>query len=321
MKKALHLSVPSKAFIAGEYSALMQMTSILVNFGPRFELKAVNKPSQQRVFHPESLAGKLETENLALLQGWQLEFIDPFNGAGGFGRSSAEFAMLYAFLNFELNHKKLQSEADEEFSFSALKKFKFLSNKNEGMPPSGADVMSQLCGGVTLFKPLQKKLIKLNWPFQGLGFLIFATGLKQPTHSHLESLNPEAIQKFAAQVENILASLEDSILNKNEEYFLSNLKMFSIALRENQFVCQETLQILQSMDDNNRANDQEVLASKGCGALGADMILIIFDKKMTTHSDLKDKIKKMFENRSNKMRFVASELDISNGLKIEAIDD
>src|SRR5262245_22216155 len=89
-----HLSAPGKAFILGEYAVLGGLPAVIAAVPPRFQLRAGE--STGHGFHAESPAGRLleytSAKGVAIPP---LEFGDPLKGAGGFGASTAQFALVY----------------------------------------------------------------------------------------------------------------------------------------------------------------------------------------------------------------------------------
>src|SRR5207237_74228 len=77
----------------------------------------------------------------------EIEFEDPHEGAGGFGASSAQFALLY---------RALAERAGLEPSApAAWRRYRQLTavGAGEGLAPSGADLVAQWLGGICDFDP------------------------------------------------------------------------------------------------------------------------------------------------------------------------
>ena len=99
--KSIELSVPGKVFLGGEYLALTGGTALLAGIEPRFRMLVEETSLEQKnPFHENSPAGKLWLKYQKQLAGYRVRFIDPFEGKGGFGGSTAEFVLLFSFLNF-----------------------------------------------------------------------------------------------------------------------------------------------------------------------------------------------------------------------------
>lgn len=79
---------------------------------------------------------------------YRLEFQDPLEGLGGFGASSAQFALLHGLYQLQ---GQLDVEAERFFDWHSLLKDYRSLHSDGGTPPSGADVVSQCRGGLLIF--------------------------------------------------------------------------------------------------------------------------------------------------------------------------
>ena len=156
------LSVPSKTFLLGEYLALHSGPSLILNTEPRFQLEVQSYgESHCEGIHPQSPGGRwMRKENQIFSQN-QLKFKDPHKAQGGLGASSAQFVMVYNWQKFVespvLNWKK-------EINPSAMwSDYKTLLGEEVKPSPSGADIVSQLTGGVTLFYQKPFQVHSLGW--------------------------------------------------------------------------------------------------------------------------------------------------------------
>ena len=183
------LSVPGKTFLLGEYVALDGGPSLLLSTEPRFELRIRPRgPSQTHAaptrlpFHPKSPAGLYYKRHRDDFDAWSYEFRDPNGGKGGLGASSAQFALLYSF-----HHDGEWASVSETPWASLLRDYRECAWVGEGVPPSGADIVSQLSGGVTWFDGRTYMVESMPWPFSTLGFTLLRTGHKLATHEHLRT--------------------------------------------------------------------------------------------------------------------------------------
>lgn len=264
----IEFSVPSKVFIAGEYLALSGGPTLIANVDPRFKMHLQNKgegPSSSalELFHPQSLAGKLIHSEKETFADVQMSFEDPFNGAGGFGRSSAEFILTAAVLS-HLKNKKFET-------WSTLETYgKFA--QNDKVPPSGADLVAQCTGQVTYFSKTKKKIEMWSWPWEDLGFMVLSTGFKLKTHEHLAALSPEKIAEIgrilSPSVEQIISSFRD----RNKDSFILGISQLSECLEQKELLFQATKNLIDLL------TEQLGVVAKGCGALGADVVILFFDK-------------------------------------------
>jgi mevalonate kinase len=260
-------SVPGKTFLLGEYLALNGGPSILLSTAPRFQLK-ISSGVQKTTFpsgSPADLLLQKYASNFSDLNGLKLEFIDPHFGSGGLGASSAQFALLWAALH-DLKH--VDSAA---FDWSKLLgDYLSCAWSGKGSPPSGADVVSQMSGGVSVFDGQTFKVESLNWRFPELSFSLFQTGRKLATHEHLKVLPNEFPH---IELRKIVREAAVAFKEANEERLCAAVTSYAEALSQASLVAHHTLGILESAKRENF-----VRAAKGCGALGADVILILHDR-------------------------------------------
>lgn len=182
-------TIAGKVFLLGEYAVLAGGPAIVATLGPRFACRAGGAGD---AFHPRSPAGRLEAWLRERgVESPSLGFVDPYHGAGGFGASTAQFALLYA----------AACERDLALDRSALGArslyIELLSAGGDlGFPPSGADLVAQWSGGVVCFEPAagprgSVSQVEDSWGFRDL--LVFSAtarqaGRKVATHEHLAGL-------------------------------------------------------------------------------------------------------------------------------------
>lgn len=291
------LSVPSKTFLIGEYGVLRGGPALLVNTEPRFELRVRAGLSGINPFHVDSPAGKLYNLNSSRLKNFVFEFYDPHHGRGGLGASSAQFALLYAFVTQALKKPEKNEPVDENMRM--LEVYKNVSARTEGLPPSGYDVLAQKVGGVSLIDMSRKVAEPLEWAFSDLSFLLLRTGQKVATHKHLTHLST----LDAGYISKITEFAIQKYVSANSDGFLESIALFRKALQEQNLTAKETVQMLESLDKNTK-----VIAAKGCGALGAD-IVIVFCEKSEKHA-LALELRQKYE-------IVGDESLIQEGLKVK----
>src|SRR3954465_7430670 len=99
-------SVPGKVFVLGEYAVLADHPALIATVGPRFRTdfgKDSGATPGAPDFHPRSPAGRLLSQaRAARVSLPSFGFVDPYRGAGGFGASTAQFALLYRALAQEM---------------------------------------------------------------------------------------------------------------------------------------------------------------------------------------------------------------------------
>jgi mevalonate kinase len=260
---SLEISAPSKTFLLGEYAVLRGKGAILLATEPRFRLRVTphhqDAPAIEGI-HAASPAGKMLASDSAFYSQYRLQFIDPFKGLGGFGASSAQFLMLYALKQF--------IHAEEINDLDLLTVYRKFAWQGEGEPPSGADLICQRYGHLSYFSKQDNQLTQLAWPFPKLSYVLIHTGTKLATHEHLKGalhFNENALEKI---VQLGLESLE----NKKAEDFVASINQYAHALQDQQLLAENTQNMLQQL-----CSHQAILAGKGCGALGADVIIIFYN--------------------------------------------
>lgn len=291
-------STCSKTFLAGEYLALSEGQAIALCTGPRFQfsLKSYNTKTGVAFvgIHPKSPAGQFLSQQPGLLtNGLQrsLEFIDPHQGSGGFGASSAQFVFAY----------QLFKKPD----FEILDDYHKYSFSGEGIAPSGADVIAQALGQKISFIDIPQKTIhSIDWPFADLDFAILKTGKKLPTHEHLQSLDLGSTKKLKEPHQKIWQSL----LMKDEENFFHSLDEFYQLIALNKWVAPHTAEHLKFLKSHS-----EILFAKGCGALGADTLLIFYKKNQTK------KVKTIVEQ--TELVWTSTSADLTHSLTSDSLTD
>lgn len=291
----LELTVPSKTFLLGEYVALKGGPVIILTSESRFTL--VVNPSGEHTMkvagiHPASPAGKLLQRYPECYRDFDLTFIDPYQGLGGFGASSAQFILLFSL-------KAKLPAIDEE---TLLAEYRQLAWQGEGMPPSGADLIAQLHGGICCFHQAEKNLQIFSWPFSDLAYCLIHTGNKLATHDHLKELKP--FDETA--LSDIVFFGWESLQKADSHQFTDAIKNYARVLLELGLVALPTMTMLEHLNAH-----PDILAAKGCGALGADVILLIFTKKK--HDSI------LAWLTEKKYHIIFSGQEVANGLETKEI--
>lgn len=298
-------SIPGKIFILGEYAVLADRPALVAAVGPRFELLRTVDESKEGVcldFHPRSPVGRFldrmratGRDEIFKAQGLTLEFKDPFEGRGGFGASTAQFALLYRHFARELG---LECTA-----LGARRFYREMMN-DERMPPSGADLIAQWSGGVVCFDPGRSQVLQCwdQWDWRGL--LVFsATGLpgrKVMTHDHLEKTGQTGLSPILVRsLEKIVADALSQRGNLNA--LASAMNSYAEALHE------AGLEVEGAHADRLAMIDVPgVLGVKGAGALLSDALLVLVEPESIHRPEV------IAAANSRGLRLVA------DGLKFEA---
>ncbi len=266
------LNLPSKTFLLGEYLVLHDGPALVLNTEPCFQLQCAPGNSALNNIHPQSPAGKFYSAHQDLFTDWQLTFTDPHQNKGGLGASSAQFAALYLLQKLFSGNIRQPQQTDINIFMQTLniphllKTYQKYAWDQQGYPPSGADVVSQLYGGITYFAKSENMIESLVWPFQDLSFCLLRTGKKLATHEHLTSLNNLETETL----DQIVQQGSIALVQANANAFCAAINAYAEALQVQNLVAEHTQQIL-----NDLQHWPEVKAVKGCGALGADIVLAI----------------------------------------------
>lgn len=310
MEKFLQISVPSKTFLCGEYLALQGGLSVILGTQPRFVLRVQKKTEANKIpppFHPDSPAGKLRESNLAFFEQFEFDFIDPHNGKGGFGASSAQFVLLSAFLQARGN---LWNGAEDLIDQRQMLATYRSSNISGNAPPSGSDVICHLQGGICFFERRTGLLSRVNWPFLGQDFALLKTSYKTSTHSHLSDLFGNQSQKPILS-DGLLDLLQKSSLQVADSLRATDFSLFCEGLRQyTQILASTNLQIPDGLQLKQKLEDiSGVSVAKPCGALGSDVIFVVFEAS---------KREQVFAKAiALGLEWVAESKDLSNGFSVD----
>ncbi|MGE0634498.1 MAG: hypothetical protein AB7O96_18930, partial [Pseudobdellovibrionaceae bacterium] len=246
--------------------------------------------------------GKFYSENQDVFSSFSLEFTDPYEGRGGFGASTAQFAMLYALKTWK---DTILLEPERQLDLrELLEDYKKQAWSGEGLPPSGADLVAQVRGGLTYFEKNKSKLKSWSWPFSKLDFAVVPTGFKMPTHEHLRRLSANHF----ASLEGPVYSAVESLKSADQESFVRAIRAFRAELRKLELTATSTESLLKDLE-----KVPEVLAAKGCGAMGADVLMVFFEK------DHRYKVLECL--RGKNLYPVATSESLSDGIRIRLDGD
>ncbi len=300
------IQIPGKTFIFGEYAALLGGDALLISTKPGFEMdfEQVQDP-WPNPFHPKSTAGRFYNKHEEYFSNWRVQFVDHYQGRGGFGASTAQFLGLALFKRYfenpdpnllEMNFKDTIKSIWDDYLLidnppeSAVDYVEALSHL-----PSGYDLWAQSMGSLgrvrrrinsNFSKSENLKSLDLflneevhfsnetvSWPFSPLELLVVPTGFKVPTHEHLKTILKNIEPSSFANLKALATLLMKDFIDKKQSEFLARLNKWNQELDSQGLIHPNTAQLLKSL----RAHP-EVVFTKGCGALGADVILIIFAK-------------------------------------------
>jgi hypothetical protein len=272
----LRFSIPSKIFLLGEYSVLEGAPALLATLRPRFHIE-----SSENAVSPAPTLSEREGAPATRLQAWALKrglklpetkFFDAFGGQGGFGGSTAEFALQCAAIH-AFNGLSVPSwDAGWRLYRELLRK--------EGVPgPSGADLVAQWCGGLVSFDP---SVTEIEWfdlsQRAASGVLTFSAthlpGTKTPTHLHLEALSesPSNPLKDSSELRDITEGGLAALRAEDLAGFGASLSRYGRALKLMGLEVQQTTEFRDAI-----GRMPGVLGVKGAGARQSDAIVVVVD--------------------------------------------
>jgi mevalonate kinase len=259
--------IPSKTFLVGEYVALDGGPSIILTTSPCFEMLLSAETDAVKGINSSSPAGVWwQQQNI---QNFGLEWFDPYHGMGGLGASSAQFLGAFYASSFVKNQKTTIDTTIEAYLKSAW--------NGAGVAPSGYDVIAQSMRDCVYLHRKKAIYQTYAWPFSDLSFVLIHTGKKLPTHHHLQVIGRlDGVDSLARIVE--LA--RSAFVDKNSDDLISSVNAYHEQLLKMDLVAEHSIEMIERL----KAED-DILAIKGCGALGADILLAI-----TPSSSLDEKI-------------------------------
>lgn len=273
------ISVPGKTFLVGEYLALDGGPSIILTTEPRFVLRATRSrgsgqakarrlpgAGRPHTFAGASPAGRLFVRHEADFSGWSFRFEDPHRGAGGLGASSAQFLLMYNWLM-----KTTNLDPDLYDWERLLEEYRVCAWNGEGHPPSGADIVAQCAGGgVCEFDGRQLTVRRHGWKFPRLTFSLLRTGVKLATHEHLKRAKSAPYDSLREIVRQASLAFND----RDENALVKAVVHYGEILAASGLTAESTLGLLSAL----KSQVPGALAAKGCGAMGADVVLVLHDR-------------------------------------------
>ena len=261
-------SCGGKTFVAGEYGALLSGSALLLVSEPCFAAEFYCA-GDARVAKPVSKHCQAFVNSKPALSDISCKFYDPYGGRGGLGASSAEFLFwlrLNAFLSQHSYDFCVPSHRRQALDYY----FNSVWNKS-GSKPSGLDLVAQNYSGFVFIDLPANEVTKIAWPFPDVAFSIVHTGYKVATHLHLSSL---AVNEDMRDLSVFGKDAKDSLMSGNLISFLKVIKDNANVLKKMSLTIANTQNILSCINSSGL-----FLAAKGCGALGADVILCFYNKK------------------------------------------
>lgn len=297
------VSCPSKTFLLGEYLVLNEGMALVMSTLPRFEMH-VETQGEGMIdgFVPESPAGQWIRQNKLVFRNIDLSFVDPHNGQGGFGASSAQYLLTHVVTQILKKSSSAKPFHVEDFKIEQIwRAYRQLESVSaEGLRPSGADLVGQYVGELCRFQMEPFHASGFKWPFVDHDIVLVRTGAKVPTHEHLRGLKRLDTEELAW----VYARAIETLNVKDAPAFFDSVNDYYAELLEMGLVAEKTQVIVTSLFAK-----PYVSAAKGCGALGSDVIAVFVAKE---HRHLLDKYL-----HDLKLTVVADTSSFDKGLSVE----
>ncbi|NKB47633.1 MAG: hypothetical protein GKR77_07585 [Legionellales bacterium] len=271
MSVVLTLTAPAKTFLIGEYLALTGGPTLILTTAPPFKLTVSQPGRAVSHLHPHSPAGRLLQAHPQLADTYHFEFHDPYQQQGGLGASSAQFLLVYQALH-QLAQTPLISWQQSTIE-TLLTCYQTHSWSGQGLPPSGADLVAQAIGGVCHFTRKPFALTQYTWPFPQMDGTVVHTRHKLATHQHLMNHPSSPNKTLLTLAQQAVAAFQQPCALT----FAQTLQAYGDCLANYDLVTDASRNWLATIQTLTG-----VLASKGCGALGADTLFILTEADATT---------------------------------------
>ena len=269
-----YISFPSKTFLIGEYAVLEGAPAVLVNTKPRFCFEVKEGKNLKSSFHSDSPAGQWLEQHLQIQ--YDITSYDPHNSQGGFGFSSAQFNLVYLLGKVLEGGKTLEAGQIPEVNLLQMwTDYRSLDFK--GHTPSGADIISQWEGRACVFSSDPFNVDSLDWPFKDLDFLLIRTGVKLNTWEHLKEIKSSGFSEMADIVKGAILGIK----SKDAKEFILALNEYSACLEKKSLVHNNTSLLL-----NKLKEIKPIVTAKGCGAMGAEVVVVFFNPKDKSEVEL-----------------------------------
>jgi hypothetical protein len=270
MKSDKSFDIPGKVFVLGEYAVLGGLPALIAGVSPRFTGSLLEKADGDGDHHPDSPVGRFlrwAQERRGLRCSFHFE--DPYR-SGGFGASTAQFAIAYAAAAAELGLSRDW--------WDVLRFYRDLTVV-DGKSPSGADLIAQWRGGVSLFDPASLRCVDLWTEFDWSRLLVFSpedqSDRKVATHTHLKAFFSEDGREINhAQ---LFSRLAGPLKKGLTAVGLRSVHDLGAAMNEYADALAEYGLEARATSDDRRALGTlpGVCGVKGAGAMQADVVIVL----------------------------------------------
>jgi mevalonate kinase len=257
--------IPAKTFLVGEYAALSGAPAILLTTTPCFELSLTGQKSCHEI-HPDSPAGRWWAANHLSHIG--LQWHDPYQGCGGLGASSAQFLGAY------LASRHLQNKPDQKKDLAQqalLQAYVQSAWDGQGVCPSGYDVLAQSGFGCVYIDQKKALIQNYSWPFSDISFLLLHTGQKLRTHHHLQTM---VLPSHMGPLMDIVDQARTAFEQSESHLLTTAVNAYHKHLAQLGLVAAHSMEQIAWLKEH-----PDVLAVKGCGAMGADVLLLLVSRE------------------------------------------
>jgi mevalonate kinase len=269
--------IAGKVFVLGEYAILGGMPALVASIAPRFSGSLCEMTAEDGDYHPESPVGRFlrwAQEHRGVR--YSFHFEDPYR-IGGFGASTAQFAIAFTAAADRLGLGD---------NWRSMWQFYRDLMVVDGIAPSGADLVAQLQGGISLFDPASLTCADLWARFDWSRLLVLAPDAqpdrKVATHIHLKAFfsegqkaidHPRLFSRMAKPLKKGLAAIEQgSVYSLGEA-----MNEYAEVLADNSLEAQATFEDRQAL----RALPG-VCGVKGSGAMQADVVLVLLAPRVNS---------------------------------------
>ncbi|MCY4322034.1 MAG: hypothetical protein OXC37_06515 [Bdellovibrionaceae bacterium] len=260
----IEISCPAKTFIIGEYAVLDKGPAIVLNTSPRFICRVQKTSSGNEIDLSEnSPAGQWIRKHPQDFQSVQLEWLNNNKVKGGLGFSSAQFNILYAY-SFILREGHIDQITPQEI-WRNYRNLKF-----NGFIPSGADVITQWVGGVTVFEQSPLSIETLTSSLPDLECLVLRTGDYFETYKYLKNFELGDV----SDLKKISQSAVSAMREKDEASFICAINDYRSALKRKNYITAKSEEIL-----NRLEKVKAIKAIKACGAMGAETLIVFYHRQ------------------------------------------
>jgi hypothetical protein len=220
-----------------------------------------------------SPAGRYAHQEQEFFKNWDAEFSDPHEGRGGFGASTAQIALLQG---FKEGYETLRSQSQFDFDLRRLHRqyLQLAHTPGSGTLPSGADLLAQFQGGLVEINFETAKIQRQSWPFPQWQVLFFATGSKLATHEHLQQLHEPDLSSLRQIYHRAMAALANQVAAEFAQAFGD----YQQNLFNNGWESESTGHFIKQINQL-----EGVVGSKGCGAMGSDVIAVLVETQAQGH--------------------------------------